>query len=1182
MPRPKSEKISRRVLVLIPELLNLVLAHLDRSDCAKLVSVSRLWFYCIAPLLWHNVTGLTRLFSLISGARVTLKKKGGVDRTERIVIFKQVIDIPRRADFSRFELYAEFVKNLDTSDIYKFQGKKEVNTYRNSRKWSLLPNLISLKCQYRRFTTPLAMLDWIKWFVGPSLLRLYVMRDTPSFWGSTPSINAKDKFVYGLLEVVAPICPNLQLVEVPSCDPVQPQNFGDSIISKTSLASQLSLLLPTLREISGTESFLEPQSLEFLSKLPLLEVLRINAQYCEPSSIATREIKWPENCFSAIRQLHLVAVRLDTLESLWSFNSLINSLIALEIETGTQGRSTIPCTSAMGRLTKFIRELASRSPYIDNLNCRLHACSFFCNACAPARLSLPELESLSLLPLTRLSLQRIWLAESISHLNFAQAIPQVRTLRLPDILVTLEDLSHYAAHLPHLSYFHFTLYDSSLAGKPMIAKVPVKLVSGPQSIRLDVRIQQLAPPGSRLHEDQISTLARYFHQLWPRACCFSANSKLEEHALNNHGAKKIHVILSYDSPRCRLVTQHNNRDCQLIQFKLTLNTSRLKLMDNVDLVPVVDLRIRLAKDQAPVQAPLETNLPFSAESLRKDLTQGIDRPLYPLSSYGPSKSIPCIIDGLDQSPEELRVAAWTANRDAGGIEKAHEKQLIDAAQLFIGSAASTGAITLDEAKRIWNLVDEHGNPPANGQAEIKSKLRERLQSSTPSPAFGINTAPTPTFGSSAFGSSQPAQTSAFGSSGFVKPGTGAFGSSTGSAAFGGGTTNAFGGSSQSQPSAFGGTASQPSAFGAPAQTTGSAFGSSTGGTTFGQSGFGAKPAFGQSGFGSSTTPSTTLAFGSSAPTSAFGQSGFGTSATATTTTTAAPAFGQSGFGSKPAGSAFGSSTGGGGAFGAFANKSSSFGGTNTGNTTSAFGAPAGGTSAFGSGSSSTTPAFGSSGFGAFANKSTSFGAQPSTGSAFGSSTTSAGTGGLFIQTNTSNNNNGAEGMDSDTPTTTQAPASAFGQPASSTTSAFGQTQQPSTSSAFGQTQPTSAFGSSAFGAKSAFGTTPGTTSAFGTAPSTTSAFGNTSSTSTSAFGTTGATSAFGTTTKPSAFGATSAFGSSSGTAFNTAKPKDRDPFAALLPDDYMNTLSEGIINAFKADKFELGSIPECVPPLEMR
>ncbi|KAF8605851.1 hypothetical protein BDV93DRAFT_30550 [Ceratobasidium sp. AG-I] len=598
---------------------------------------------------------------------------------------------------------------------------------------------------------------------------------------------------------------------------------------------------------------------------------------------------------------------------------------------------------------------------------------------------------------------------------------------------------------------------------------------------------------------------------------------------------------------------------------------------------------------------------FDAESIRKDLTQGIDRPLYPLSSYGPGKCVPCVIDGLDQSPEELRVAAWTAIRGGGsGLDsyQAHEKQLIDASQALINSAASTGAITLDESKRLWNAVDERGIPPQNAQAEAQSRLRDRLQPSASKPVFGSTATNTPTFGgSSAFGASQPAQTSAFGGTGFVKPGTGAFGSSTGTATFGSGTS-AFG--STSQPSAFGATP-QPSAFGAPAQP--SAFGAAPSATTtttsaFGQSGFGAKPAFGQSAFGSTATPAAS-AFGSSTSAPAapsFGQSGFGASTTAT-----APAFGQSAFGAKPATSAFGASTGGGG-FGAFSAKATSFGGTgNATNTTSAFGAPAA-PSAFGS--TSGTSAFGASGgtgtgFGAFASKSTSFGGQPSTGSAFGSTPTTTSAFGQPAPVATSTPAAASEGMEADTPTTTTQ-STPFGGNQPTTTSAFGQTQ--STPSAFGS----SAFGagSSAFGTKSAFGastpapatsvfgapaSTPaaGTTSAFG-APATTSAFG--APATTSAFGASTTTSAFGTAAKPSAFGApstTSAFGAPATTsAFGSAGPsnpfgaktsaKDRDPYASLLPDDYVTTLSEGIMNAFKADKFELGSIPECVPPFEVR
>lgn len=48
------------------------------------------------------------------------------------------------------------------------------------------------------------------------------------------------------------------------------------------------------------------------------------------------------------------------------------------------------------------------------------------------------------------------------------------------------------------------------------------------------------------------------------------------------------------------------------------------------------------------------------ESIARDLTAGQDKPLWPLSSYGASKSEPCVITGLDESAEELRVKAMQA------------------------------------------------------------------------------------------------------------------------------------------------------------------------------------------------------------------------------------------------------------------------------------------------------------------------------------------------------------------------------------------------------------------------------------------------------------------------------------------------------------------------------------------
>jgi len=56
----------------------------------------------------------------------------------------------------------------------------------------------------------------------------------------------------------------------------------------------------------------------------------------------------------------------------------------------------------------------------------------------------------------------------------------------------------------------------------------------------------------------------------------------------------------------------------------------------------------------------------SAANITHDLTPNKEKPLWPLSSYGPSKHEPLLLAGLDESPEELRVKAFTALK-AGNI-----------------------------------------------------------------------------------------------------------------------------------------------------------------------------------------------------------------------------------------------------------------------------------------------------------------------------------------------------------------------------------------------------------------------------------------------------------------------------------------------------------------------------------
>jgi nucleoporin NUP42 len=50
----------------------------------------------------------------------------------------------------------------------------------------------------------------------------------------------------------------------------------------------------------------------------------------------------------------------------------------------------------------------------------------------------------------------------------------------------------------------------------------------------------------------------------------------------------------------------------------------------------------------------------SAVNITHDLTPNKEKPLWPLSSYGPSKHEPLLLAKLDESPEELGVKTFTA------------------------------------------------------------------------------------------------------------------------------------------------------------------------------------------------------------------------------------------------------------------------------------------------------------------------------------------------------------------------------------------------------------------------------------------------------------------------------------------------------------------------------------------
>ncbi|KAH7907520.1 hypothetical protein BJ138DRAFT_488074 [Hygrophoropsis aurantiaca] len=277
-------------------------------------------------------------------------------------------------------------------------------------------------------------------------------------------------------------------------------------------------------------------------------------------------------------------------------------------------------------------------------------------------------------------------------------------------------------------------------------------------------------------------------------------------------------------------------------------------------------------------------VPFTLDTVTKDLTPQQDKPLWPLSSYGAAKYEPIIVGSLDESFEELRFKAFSAVKDGtiNDYMKYETERTAAADQTYANALAN-----------VQQLYDQAVKQSPNNQAPIPSVFGS-TSSSTPfnapassfgngggsvfgsgsTSAFGKPAFGQPAFGQTAFGSSAPS-ISVFGQSSqptsvFGQPtqSTSAFGQSTPSSSpFGqlpqssAQTASAFGQPSQA-PSAFGQPSQTPSAFGQPSQHT-SAFGQPVASV----SGFGQPP---QSTFGqSSLIKPASGAFGSTPTAGAF-------------------------------------------------------------------------------------------------------------------------------------------------------------------------------------------------------------------------------------------------------------------------------------------------------------------------
>ncbi|KAG8914751.1 hypothetical protein FRC00_011122 [Tulasnella sp. 408] len=136
-----------------------------------------------------------------------------------------------------------------------------------------------------------------------------------------------------------------------------------------------------------------------------------------------------------------------------------------------------------------------------------------------------------------------------------------------------------------------------------------------------------------------------------------------------------------------------------------------------------------------LHGPLQTSapladFPFTAESVKKDLTRGDERPEWPLSTYGPAKHQPTYITGTDLSPEEMRVRAYEVR-----AQKSLDKYgLFEAAQFQ--QAEKIVADLLKDPMATFKHITDRGSVGPNGLAWAQTPATSAFHAPT-TPAFGF-------------------------------------------------------------------------------------------------------------------------------------------------------------------------------------------------------------------------------------------------------------------------------------------------------------------------------------------------------------------------------------------------------------------------------------------------------------
>ncbi|KAF8604351.1 hypothetical protein BDV93DRAFT_606047 [Ceratobasidium sp. AG-I] len=470
------------------ELLKMICEFSDSVENFRIACTCRLAFDAAVPQIWKKLDDLQPLLALLAPQVVTYETS-----------FKVVI--PKTAEFTRFEKYSPFVRQLTTSNLW------QINAHQGKRKftlesWStlisrakigpLLANLRALNVKGSPDSDDEVIL-YLSTFIVPSLRSLHIHPEDHKISLST---------TFSILALVRKSCPQLGTLStgLSACNVQQAASLYP--IFSSLIADELK----TMHSLSFLHihfNLMNSNTLSALAKLSQLERLFIS-NMLDPHDYTIAGIEavfLPEDSFPALRSLILGAIDVTDILSIWSIPPLVKRLTHLHLNDTF---SDAGMYSVFGEVARFLPPICIGSPHLQDII--IHS---YDPMHGPA--SVDNFDS-SWSHMTQLPLRRVELLNFQCDAQFLDRISRVwqnvTELHLPGKSASYEDLVNLAC-LPKLEILVIDSFCHFNDPTPHTSRSTHQVDAPLHTIELQTGIAQ------ELKSSTVENIARFLVSIWP-------------------------------------------------------------------------------------------------------------------------------------------------------------------------------------------------------------------------------------------------------------------------------------------------------------------------------------------------------------------------------------------------------------------------------------------------------------------------------------------------------------------------------------------------------------------------------------------------------------------------------------------------------------------------------------------